>query len=166
MALVRIMALAWFMALLAGPALVSQPAGSGWHPVGLVLYGLAQWVCHQRVERSFQLAGVPLPVCARCIGIYGGAALVAVATAAESATRRGLLPLRQEEGRGGWVLAAGAAPTVMSVVWEWATMVPVSNGGRALLGAALGLAVGWVCFVPPRPSAGAGSGPGVPDCLG
>ena len=29
-------------------------------------------VCHQLPPRSFHLHGVPLAVCARCIGIYGG----------------------------------------------------------------------------------------------
>ena len=36
-------------------------------------------VCHQKAERSFSLAGQPLPVCARCTGIYVGAALTVLA---------------------------------------------------------------------------------------
>jgi uncharacterized membrane protein len=31
-------------------------------------------VCHQRPERSFWMFGVPVAVCARCLGIYVGAA--------------------------------------------------------------------------------------------
>lgn len=34
------------------------------------LFGSA--VCHQMVERSFIFGGIPLPVCARCTGIYSG----------------------------------------------------------------------------------------------
>ncbi len=32
-------------------------------------------VCHQRPERSFWLFGAPVAVCARCLGIYVGAAI-------------------------------------------------------------------------------------------
>ena len=32
-------------------------------------------VCHQRPDRSFWLLGFPVAVCARCLGIYLGAAL-------------------------------------------------------------------------------------------
>jgi uncharacterized membrane protein len=35
-------------------------------------------ICHQIPERSFQLAGEPLAVCARCTGIYFGFALAAL----------------------------------------------------------------------------------------
>jgi uncharacterized membrane protein len=31
-------------------------------------------ICHQRPERSFWLFGAPVAVCARCLGIYLGAA--------------------------------------------------------------------------------------------
>src|ERR1700759_4044801 len=31
-------------------------------------------ICHQRPERSFWIFGTPLAVCARCLGIYAGAA--------------------------------------------------------------------------------------------
>ena len=32
-------------------------------------------VCHQRPERSFVVSGAPVAVCARCLGIYIGAAI-------------------------------------------------------------------------------------------
>jgi len=32
-------------------------------------------VCHQRPERSFWIFGAPVAVCARCLGIYLGAAI-------------------------------------------------------------------------------------------
>lgn len=42
------------------------------------LYGSFSFFCHQMPERSFHLAGHPLAVCARCLGIYTGFAAVAL----------------------------------------------------------------------------------------
>src|SRR5262249_38310806 len=42
-----------------------------------VIYAMGGLVCHQRPERSFWLWGAQMPVCARCSGIYAGAALAA-----------------------------------------------------------------------------------------
>ena len=39
-------------------------------------------VCHQRPERSFHVAGVQLPVCARCTGLYVSGAAGALAALA------------------------------------------------------------------------------------
>ncbi|MEJ7618997.1 MAG: DUF2085 domain-containing protein [Pyrinomonadaceae bacterium] len=36
------------------------------------IYRALGYVCHQVPERSFQLQGHPLPVCARCLGLYAG----------------------------------------------------------------------------------------------
>ena len=36
-------------------------------------YAAGSIVCHQIPERSFHIAGVQLPVCARCTGLYAGA---------------------------------------------------------------------------------------------
>lgn len=33
---------------------------------------LFRFICHGRVERSLQLFGVPMPICARCTAIYVG----------------------------------------------------------------------------------------------
>src|SRR5260221_7816536 len=48
------------------------------------VYGMGSVLCHQRPERSFHLWGVQLPVCARCVGVYAGAALLALAAAARA----------------------------------------------------------------------------------
>lgn len=42
------------------------------------VYGIGSIVCHQRPERSFHLFAVQMPVCARCTGIYAGAAVAAL----------------------------------------------------------------------------------------
>jgi len=44
-------------------------------PLGFALERGFALVCHQRPERSFSLFGAPLAICARCLGIYLGAAL-------------------------------------------------------------------------------------------
>ena len=48
-------------------------------PAGLPIYAAFSWVCHQRPERCWQLAGHPLAVCVRCLGLYSGALAGALA---------------------------------------------------------------------------------------
>ena len=48
------------------------------HHLAAASYALQQGfalVCHQRPERSFWIFGAPVAVCARCLGIYLGAAI-------------------------------------------------------------------------------------------
>src|SRR5215510_14625842 len=67
-------AIGWAGAILLGPVIGSiSSAAAG------LLYTLGAFVCHQRPERSFHWAGAQLPVCARCAGLYLGAALGAYA---------------------------------------------------------------------------------------
>src|SRR5215510_4200237 len=44
------------------------------------VYQVGSLVCHQLSERSFHVWGAQLPVCARCTGLYTGAAAAAIAT--------------------------------------------------------------------------------------
>ena len=37
-----------------------------------IYYFLFKFICHQKSDRSYFLWGTQLPVCARCLGIYGG----------------------------------------------------------------------------------------------
>jgi len=48
-------------------------------------------VCHQRADRTLALAGVPMPVCSRCAGIYAGTALAALLARPRLAVRGGRL---------------------------------------------------------------------------
>ena len=84
---------------------------------------------------------VPLPVCARCSGPYGGAAVMAL----------GVLwtviigVYRSLSHRAARTLVFGAAvPTVASFVAEFSGVVDPGNLGRALAGLPLGTAVAWM----------------------
>ncbi len=48
-----------------------------WHSHALAAWGVTlffSFACHQDPTRSFWIAGAPVAVCARCLGIYLGAA--------------------------------------------------------------------------------------------
>jgi len=71
---------AWFVALQLATFASSRPYPPA--PVYLLSFGtylVGSLLCHQRPERSFFLWGSQMPVCARCLGIYAGAALAAIA---------------------------------------------------------------------------------------
>lgn len=59
-------------AVLAAAVLAPLLAG-GSHPAAFLLYAAFSWACHQHPERCWQLAGYPLAVCVRCLGLYSGA---------------------------------------------------------------------------------------------
>ncbi len=60
--------LIWLALIVAAPLLVSREH----YFSSLVIYRSFSAVCHQMPERSFELFGYPLAVCARCTGIYAG----------------------------------------------------------------------------------------------
>ncbi len=117
------------------------------HAFALLVYGIGTIVCHQRPDRSFHLWGARLPVCARCTGVYVGAAIVA-AVAVVQAFRRGddgaAGPTRGtiETTRARIVLAA--LPTAATLVFEWTTGIAPSNGVRFVAGLPLGVVVSWL----------------------
>jgi uncharacterized membrane protein len=104
-------------------------AGSIAHGLAAIVYACGSVICHQRPERSFFLRGAQLPVCARCAGIYAGAALACLA------------PIRHRLARPGVLVAAASAPVLASLVYEWSTGVMPANAIRAATGIALGAAV-------------------------
>ena len=104
----------------------------------LGLYGGFAVVCHQIPERSFELAGFPLAVCARCAGLYAGFAAGVL-----------LYPLARPLGRAaaparGWILAA-ALPTAvdfaLGVTGVWANTHLTRFSTACLLGACASLYV-------------------------
>jgi len=96
------------------------------------VYGVGSFLCHQRPERSFHLWSAQFPVCARCTGIYIGAAAAGLA-AVPAVTRRASRPVV--------ALMAAAMPALATLVYEWTLGVTPSNGIRAASGVVLGAVV-------------------------
>ena len=134
---VAILAAAWLLLIVAAPAL--------WVPVAGIVYAVGSLICHQIAERSFHLDGAQLPVCARCFGIYGGAAFGGVA-GASAVARRLMAAGRQVVGRSRrWMWTALAAvPTLVTGVLEWGLGWPMSNVIRAVAALPIGFAVAFV----------------------
>ena len=133
-------AFAWNAALVA-----AVPAAAGGASVApafsAAMYAAGALICHQRPERSFHWAGAQLPVCARCLGLYAGAALGALAWVCASGVRR-----RPAPRAGSWsrrlrpALVATALPTLATVAIAWTGLWEPGNFTRALLALPLGAA--------------------------
>lgn len=133
-------ALVWAASLpLAAFAVSHAGAASALSAIGFLVYAVGSVVCHQLPQRSFHLWATQLPVCARCTGLYAGAALAAVA-AAPAAARR----IVDSASRVRWLLLLAAVPTLASLAFEWTTGVMPSNVIRAACGLPLGAAISWV----------------------
>jgi uncharacterized membrane protein len=126
---------AWAAAIPLAAYSASRPDGSSvTYAFALGVYGLGRIVCHQMPARSFHVWMTSLPVCARCTGIYAGAALAALAL-------RGRLVDTRSNPK--IVLLAALAPTAATLAFEWTTGVMPSHWIRALAGVPLGVAVAW-----------------------
>ena len=134
---VALLAVAWLLLIVAAPVL--------WIPVAGVMYAVGSFVCHQLPERSLHLQGAQLPVCARCLGLYGGGAVGSVigasALARHQISRGPLLLARARRWR--WTVAA-AIPTLATVALERGLGWPISNTERAVAAVPLGVAVAFV----------------------
>lgn len=89
-------------------------------------------ICHHIPERTLVI-GRPLPVCARCTGLYAGW-VIGAPVAGWLATRVSRL------GRGLVVLGGLFVVGVVEAVIERLGLIAVSNAARAVLGLPLGLA--------------------------
>ena len=122
-------AVAILPASLAGvAAMAPYLSASGYSLSVLAIFWFFSPVCHQDPARSFWIFGAPVAVCARCLGIYLGAAVGAWIPA----PRRILL-----SGLG--VFAALNLADVLSEAAAWHGSWKLT---RLLLGALLGLAAG------------------------
>ena len=127
-------AVLWLAALLLVPAVAAGSLG-----LPLLTYDLlnqaAGHICHQQRERSFQMGGLQLAVCARCLGLYLGGAAGTLAAwtqglSASSRSRRALL--------------VAALPTALTVGLEWVGLWLPSNAVRFVSALPLGCTAGWV----------------------
>jgi uncharacterized membrane protein len=129
-------ALVWCYALIAAPYALTSDSPRLVSAAATV-YSAAGLICHQRAARSFHLAGVQLPVCGRCTGLYLSGALGAMLGWAASRGRR----------PGSWtrrLLLLAAIPTALSIVVELSGVAQPTNLGRALCAVPLGAAAGWI----------------------
>jgi uncharacterized membrane protein len=134
------------------PAATYEAAASqaGWlaRRFAFAIYAVGSMVCHQQVARSFESWGVQWPVCARCTGLYFGAAVAAAAFLMTSSPRRGAPVIvrhhRQRTLKMRLALVVAGLPTVMTLLYEWTSGTTPSNWTRAVAGAALGVGIAFV----------------------
>jgi uncharacterized membrane protein len=120
----------WLALLILAPVLPT--------PAAAALYAVGSQICHQRPERSFHLFAAQLPVCARCLGIYAGAALGStVVLGSRWRSRVTTLSSRM-------LLVCGSIPTALTLVAEWTRAWGGSNAARAIAGVPLGVVVALV----------------------
>lgn len=142
-------ALVWCYTLIAAPyALTSD--NPRLVSAAAVVYSAAGLICHQRAARSFHLAGVQLPVCGRCTGLYMSGALGALLGWAASRRPRAGPRTRR-------LLFLAALPTALSVLLELSGLMHPSNLVRALCALPLGAAAGWTFVQSLRSEASHGS---------
>jgi uncharacterized membrane protein len=140
----------WALMLPLVPFLAARPHASVFGTATIfALYSIGHLICHQLPERSFHVWGAQLPVCARCTGIYVGAAVAAVLAAAPlkgCPTRRPTYvghPFRDAVAVR-TVLAVAALPTAFTLVYEWTTGQTPGNVIRFAAGLPIGVAVAWL----------------------
>lgn len=105
---------------------------------GAIVYSVSSRICHQRPERSFRIADIQMPVCARCSALYVSAA---AGTLLAWRTRRSGI-VRAAPRRLTLVLAA--LPTAITFGLEIAGWVRFSNSARAIAALPLGAYAGWL----------------------
>jgi hypothetical protein len=135
-----LMPLVWLALLLAAPAAAFGVPASG------LTYALGSIICHQRPDRSFDLFAAQMPVCARCVGLYAGAATGAFMAVVVG--WRWTPSACSDQGRGTGrcraALLAAAVPTVAIWVVEGIGMAAPSNLVRAVAALPPGAVVAWI----------------------
>ena len=149
----------WMVLLLAAPFVASRPHASTLDTLFLVgVYGVGSLVCHQLAERSYYLWTAQMPVCARCAGIYFGAAVSAICAAICRTTevvRHDGLNVSRHDGlnaaqgfslatRARLALALAVTPTALTLIYEWTTGQMPAHAIRALAGVPIGAVAAWL----------------------
>jgi uncharacterized membrane protein len=101
------------------------PLGS----IGVALDALFVTMCHRLPERTLTLAGVAMPLCSRCAGVFAGAAVGALA-----------LRPRLEPAGWRWAITAASAAMVLDVATQDLGLHPVWHATRLATGFAFGYA--------------------------
>ena len=112
----------------------------GYTVLPAVVYEAAGLICHQRPERSFHLAGIQLPVCARCFGLYASGAAGALIACLAGLSGAGRAPARSAA----FAIAVASIPTALTVIAEWIGLVHPGGLTRAIAAVPLGAMAGWV----------------------
>ena len=134
--------LLWCAALVAAP-LVGSSRDNGGDLFAAAMYAVGSLVCHQRPERSFHLAGAQLPVCARCMGLYLGAAVGVTGWVAFGGLGSRLGPRAARwPKRLRVALIVAAIPTLVSLLTAWLGFWDPGNVVRATLALPLGVTAG------------------------
>jgi len=145
---------AWAAWLAVSPLAAAQASQSWILWSVAATYRAGRLICHQQPGRSPRVGGVQTAVCARCLGLYEGAAAGAAAglvwARRRSDARTGA---RQRLAAVKWLLAGSAVPTVALWLAEHAAGVGVGNairfaGGLPLGAAAAAFVVAWAGGVP------------------
>jgi uncharacterized membrane protein len=144
-----IAALAWVAAITLAPLAIAS-GRAGLSLGAAAVYGVGARICHQRPERCFRIDGVPMPVCARCTGLYAGAAAAAPLALVMASGAAGISARRARR-----IAAAAALPTLLTWSLEMAGLAHPSNIVRALAALPLGFAAAWLVIASlahgPRP---------------
>ena len=94
----------WAVSIPLATFVASRPGASSIsYGFALSIYAIGHVVCHQLPARSFHLWMTSLPVCARCTGIYLGAAVTAMADTLDGS----FPPLLYVGILAGWTAASG-----------------------------------------------------------
>jgi uncharacterized membrane protein len=129
--------IAWTAAVAVATLISSRPVvGVAAYGLSAVVYEVGSLLCHQLAERSFHFRGAQLPVCARCVGLYVGAAAAAITAAG----------MRRVSHRWVWdraraLLCIAASPTAVTLIYEWFSGNMPSHWSRAAAGFPLGAIV-------------------------
>jgi len=105
-------------------------------------------VCHRIDVRSFHINGRPLPLCARCSGMYLGAMLGLVFLSLTSRRRGGLPPRGIQVLLGVFVLAFGidGLNSFFSLIPGFPTLYQPQNWLRLVTGTGMGLVIAAFLF--------------------
>jgi uncharacterized membrane protein len=138
-----LVSLGWLAVVVGAPRWISSSPGGAAHLVATATYLAGSRICHQRPDRSFHLGAVPLPVCARCTGLYLGAPLGLAFALWRSRAGRRASPMADRASRN--LLIWATLPTIGTVALEWIANAAVPPLARLAFAVLLGGIAAWVC---------------------